>query len=324
MRSILITGGAGYIGNVICNLSLQKGYTVKAVDILWFNNEVPLINFTDPRYKFTKGDICDDGLLESLLGGVDYVIHTAGVVGDPACKKFPEIARKVNYDASINLINRAKLAGVKGLIFFSTCSNYGISDGIANEETTLKPLSPYSEAKVEIERYLMDDVKDLDWSICRLSTVYGASSRMRFDLTVNDFTLNAYINHYLDIFMPYTYRPYIHVFDVANVIVNIIESFDKAKNNVFNVGFDGENYQKIQIAEAVREYIPDVKIEVVDKGKDARDYQVDFSKLGEILDIKKTHTLRDGVKEIISLLEMGLINDPKDNVYYNTLPNLGE
>jgi len=323
MTTILITGGAGYIGNVVCNLSLQKGYMVKAVDILWFNKEVPLINFADPRYEFTKGNMCHDDLLEGLLGGVDYVIHTAGVVGDPACAKFPKIARNVNYDASIRLINMARHAGVKGLIFFSTCSNYGISGGIANEETALKPLSPYSEAKVEVERFLMDEVKDIDWSICRLSTVYGVSSRMRFDLTVNDFTLNAYINHYLDIFMPYTYRPYIHVFDVANVIVNIIERFDKVKNNVFNVGFDGENYQKIQVAEIAREYISDVNIEVVDRGKDVRDYQVDFSKLREYLGIKKTHTLRDGVKEIISLLKMGLINDPKDNIYYNTLPNIG-
>ncbi len=324
MAKILITGGAGYIGNVISSVALQNGHNVRAIDLLWFEKDIPMVHMSNPSYEFTRGDICDEDLVNKMLEGVDFVIHTAAIVGEPATKKFPDLTKKINQDASLSLIKKAGGAGVKGLIFLSTCSNYGIADGIATEDTTLQPLSPYSETKVNVEKYLMNEVKGLDWVICRLSTVYGVSPRMRFDLTVNDFTMNAYVNKYLDVFMPRSYRPYVHVFDVARVLMNVIGSFEQVKNNVFNVGFEGENYQKIQIADMVKKYIPDIKIDIVEKGTDLRDYQVDFSKLKKYFDLEKTHIVEDGVKEVVNLLEMGLVADPLDSSYYNTTPDIGD
>ncbi len=322
MAKILITGGAGYIGNIISSVALQAGHKVRAVDILWFNSNIPLNHISNPNYEFIKGDISDPDVVDKTLADIDIVIHTAAVVGDPASKKFPELTRSINQDAAINLINKAGKAGVKGFIFFSTCSNYGINDGLATEDSALKPLSLYAETKVNVERYLMDKTKGLDWCICRLSTVYGASPRMRFDLTVNDFTLEAYLKKRLEIFLPYTFRPYIHVFDVANVVVNMAGNFDKVKNDVFNVGFEGGNYKKIEIAEAVKRFIPALKIETVDKGADRRDYQVDFGKLKRKFGINRTYTIEDGIKEVVNMLEMGLIDDPRDEKYYNTTPNI--
>lgn len=319
---ILITGGAGYIGSVITNLALQQGYVVKVVDTLWFNKSTPSIHRSNPAYEFLRADFGNSSVMERLLDEVDYIVHAAAVVGEPASKKNPELTRRINYDASIKLIEMAQLYNVKGLVFLSTCSNYGISEGLASEETSLKPLSLYAETKVSVERYLMDKVKGLDWVICRLATVYGSSPRMRFDLTVNDFTMNAYIRKYLDIFLPFSHRPYIHVLDVAKVIMKMLKDFQRVKNNVFNVGFNSENYQKIQIAEIVKKFVPETKIEIVKTGTDLRDYQVDFSKLQSFLYIKNTFTVEEGVKEVLRLLKDRIITDPYKNCYYNTTPEL--
>ncbi len=324
MKTILVTGGAGYVGSVISNLALQKGYKVKVIDSLWFKKEIPLIHVANPNYEFIKGDICNDKLINKELEGVDFIIHAAAVVGDPASKKFPELTYQINHKAAVNLISKASQYGVQGFIFFSTCSNYGISKGLASEESPLNPLSLYAETKVNVEKYLMNEAKDIDWVICRLSTVYGPSFRMRFDLTVNDFAMNAFAKKYLEVFMPYTHRPYIHVFDVANTVLEIVNKFEKVKNNVFNIGFEGENYQKIQIVQIVKKFITDLVVDTIKKGEDLRDYQVDFSKLQKYLGLKNLYTVEDGVREVIDLLRGGSITDPENMIYYNTYPDLGE
>ncbi len=319
---ILITGGAGYIGSVLTNLALQNGHSVVAVDHLWFNESIPLIHLSNPLYTFIKGDIRQKSVVEAAIKGADFIIHTAAVVGDPASKLFPEDTKSINEGASYQLIDLARQSGIKGFIFFSTCSNYGIANDLATEESPLSPLSLYAETKVNVERYLIDKVQDMNWVIGRLSTIYGASPRMRFDLTVNDFTLNAWKKKYLDIFLPESYRPYIHVFDLANVMMNVIANFDKVKNNVFNIGFPGENYQKIQIANTVKKYIPDTVIDILKEGGDKRDYQVDFSKLHKFIDVKQIFNVDKSVAEIHEMLKNGYIANPELPVYYNTTPKL--
>lgn len=319
---ILITGGAGYIGSVITNLALQNGHEVVAVDHIWFNEHIPLIHLSNPRYTFIKGDIRNKDVVTSAIKGIDFVIHTAAVVGDPASKLFPEDTKSINEDASYQLIDLARQEKIKGFIFFSTCSNYGVANDLATEESELRPLSLYAESKVNVEKYLIEKVKDMNWVIGRLSTIYGASPRMRFDLTVNDFTLNAWKKQYLDIFLPESYRPYIHVFDLANIMMHVIADFDKVKNNVFNIGFPGENYQKIQIAEIVKKYIPETKIDILKEGGDKRDYQVDFSKLHRFLNVKQIFNVDKSVAEIYEMLSKGYITDPEAPVYYNTTPKL--
>jgi len=175
---LLITGGAGYIGSVITNLALQQGYQVKVVDALWYKKDIPLIHLNNPNYQFIKGDICNGNVAEKIIKDVDFIINAAAVVGDPASKKFPDLTYKTNYEACVNLAELAKENQIKGFIFFSTCSNYGIANGLANEETELNPLSIYAKAKVKAEEYLMNKIKGLDWVICRLSTVYGVSPRI--------------------------------------------------------------------------------------------------------------------------------------------------
>ncbi|MEI6123813.1 MAG: NAD(P)-dependent oxidoreductase [Bacteroidota bacterium] len=319
---LLITGGAGYIGSVITNMALQNQMQVKVIDCLWFNQQIPLIHLSNPNYEFIKGDICDTTLHDSLLHDVDMVIHCAAVVGDPASKLFPELTKKINYQAAIALFKKAVEKQKKGFIFFSTCSNYGVAQGMATENSELKPLSLYAETKVHTEQYIIENHKNLDFIICRLSTVYGVSPRMRFDLTVNDFTLNAYRKKYLDIFLPESYRPYIHVFDLASTIIQLILNFDKTKNNVFNLGFTGENYMKIEIADAVQKHISGVKVDILKEGGDLRDYKVDFSKLQSYLGCKNIFNVEKSVNEIVEVLNSEMITDYDNPVYYNTTPNI--
>ena len=319
---ILITGGAGYIGSVLTNLALQKGHEVIAIDTLWFNEQIPLIHLNNPKYTFVRGSIADAAILDKHVPEADYILHTAAVVGDPASKLFPELTVETNYNASISLIEKARKSGVKGFVFFSTCSNYGVANGMATEESALNPLSAYAATKVDVERYLMDKVNDMDWVIGRLSTIYGVSPRMRFDLTVNDFTMVAFTQKKLDIFLPESYRPYIHVYDISNVMMTILDNFSKVKNNVFNIGFEGENYQKIQIANAVKTVLPETEINILRDGGDLRDYQVDFSKLHSFIDVKQEFNLEKAVNEIYTILQTGLIVHPEDPVYYNTTPNM--
>jgi nucleoside-diphosphate-sugar epimerase len=318
---LLITGGAGNVGSVLVNLALQNGYKVKVIDALWFNKNIPLIHLSNSDYEFIKGDIRDQELMKKSLHDIDYAVHAAAVVGDPASKKYPELTVKVNQEATINLIKLCEMNKVKGFVFLSTCSNYGISSGLAHEQSKLKPLSLYAETKVNVERYIMQEVKGIDWVIGRLSTVYGISPRIRFDLTVNDFAMNGYRNKYLDIFLPLSFRPYVHVWDLARILLALIGNFKNVKNNVFNIGFPGENYQKIKIAEAVKKYIPELEINIVKEGGDLRDYQVDFSKLHRMIALNREYNAERSVHEFINVFRQGVITDFDNPVYYNTSPD---
>ena len=137
---------------------------------------------------------------------------------------------------------------------------------------------------------------------------------------MNDFTLNGWKKKYLDIFLPESFRPYIHTYDISNIALNLIENFDTVKNNVFNIGFEGENYQKIEIANIVKKYIPAIKIDILKEGGDLRDYQVDFSKLHRFIKVNQVFDVDKGVSEIYDILNLGLITSPDAAVYYNTTP----
>ena len=320
----MITGGAGYIGSYITRRLLEANLSVRVLDTLWFDKSVPNRHKRYPNYEFIKGDIRNKKLVREALEGIDYVLHAAAIVGEPASNKFPNLTKEINYQASIALIDAAEGAEVKGLVFFSTCSNYGIAEGIVDETAPLKPMSLYSQTKIDTEKYLMENTKNLKWVICRLATVYGCSERMRFDLTVNDFVLKAVMKKYLDIFFPNSKRPYIHISDLAHFIQKLLNNFYDLQNNVFNVGFNNENYKKIYIAEIIKRFLPDTCIEIVKDGTDLRDYAVNFSKIEKNLDVKNEFNVNKGVSEILHSLRKNMLRNPNEAHYYNTQPDLKE
>ncbi|MDC0253306.1 NAD(P)-dependent oxidoreductase [Bacteriovoracales bacterium] len=323
MKKVLVSGGAGYIGSVMIRLLLEKGYKTRVIDKLEFGGEsiVDLLNNND--FEFIKGDIRQKDDLKKALKDIDYVVHLASIVGDPACAQEPELATSTNFEGTKLFYNLANEMGVKKFLFASTCSNYGKMDDpstLINEESPLNPISLYAETKVKSERFLLDQPKS---SICkptilRLSTVYGLSPRPRFDLTVNEFTRDLALDKELLIFGEQFWRPYCHVVDLARAFITVIGSSEKdVAFDVFNVGNTDENYQKKMLVDEISKQIPNVKIKYVHKEEDPRDYRVSFEKISSKLGYKTTKTVPEGIRDIISSVQLGFFKDPYDAKYKN-------
>jgi nucleoside-diphosphate-sugar epimerase len=312
---VLVTGGAGYIGSVLVRQLLAKGYDVRALDNLNFGGDALIDVMLNPQFEFMKGDVRNAEDVQKALVGVDAIAHLAAIVGDPACKKYSADANSTNWDGSVALFDAAEAAGVNRFVFASTCSNYGKMpdpDSFVTETSELNPVSLYAELKVKFEKYLMEDKKDSPMcsTALRFSTVYGFSPRIRFDLTVNEFTRNATINGEQPIWGAQFWRPYCHVDDLARAVVLVIESDEeKVRANVFNVGSTEENYNKGMIIEEVCKVVPNVKVDYVEMNEDPRDYRVNFDKIKNELGFTITKTVPDGVKEIYKLLSTGIVTD---------------
>jgi len=312
---VLVTGGAGYIGSVLVRQLLNKGYNVRAFDSLKFGGDALYEVMQHPNFEFMKGDVRNVEEVSQALAGVDAVAHLAAIVGDPACKKFSDEAMETNWVGSVALFEAAEKAGVKRFVFASTCSNYGKMpdpDSFVIETSELNPVSLYAELKVKFEKYFLEERKDSN--ICatalRFSTVYGFSPRIRFDLTVNEFTRNATINGEQEIWGAQFWRPYCHVDDLASAVILVLESDDaKVRANVFNVGTTEENYNKGMIIEEVCKVVPDTKVNYVEMNEDPRDYRVNFDKIKNELGYTITKKVPDGIKEIYQLLKTGIVTD---------------
>jgi nucleoside-diphosphate-sugar epimerase len=317
--NILITGGAGYIGSTLTPMLLAQGHHVRVLDALLFGGRSLLSVWGDPAFEFQRGDVRDPAAIRTALAGMDAVVHLAAIVGDPACSRKPELARETNLDASLSLLDECRRMRVGALVFASTCSNYGrMADGggFVDEQSPLAPVSLYAETKVMFEQALLDVAADE--SICatplRFATVYGVSPRMRFDLTVNEFTRDMILQGRLMIFGEQFWRPYIHVRDAARAI-GVVLSADPAKvrRQVFNVGCSDQNFQKGQIAEMVRERVGCGTVEYVHRDEDPRDYRVNFAKISTLLGFRTTRQVECGIREVADLIRtqvMPSLDDP--------------
>ena len=312
---VLVTGGAGYIGSVLVRQLLNKGFAVRVLDSLKFGGEALYDVMLHPNFEFMKGDVCNSKDVKEALEGIDAIAHLAAIVGDPACKKFSEEANATNWNGSVDLFDAAEKAGVKRFVFASTCSNYGKMpdpDSFVIETSALNPVSLYAELKVKFEKFLLEERKDS--AICstalRFSTVYGFSPRIRFDLTVNEFTRNATIKGEQEIWGAQFWRPYCHVNDLARSVVLVLETAEeKVRANVFNVGSNEENYNKGMIIEEVCKVVPNVKVHYVEMNEDPRDYRVNFNKITNELGFTITKKVPEGIEEIYRLLKTGIITD---------------
>jgi len=324
MKKVLVTGGAGYIGSVLVRLLLEQDYQVVVVDNLSFGGESIVELLNNPQFTFVNGDVRDEALMESVLADIDYVAHLAAIVGDPACAKEPELTRSINLDGSKRLYEIAAKQGVKRFVFASTCSNYGKMDdaaGFVTEESTLAPVSLYAETKVEFEQFLLGQKENGSTCIptcLRFSTVYGLSPRLRFDLTVNEFTKELALDRELVIFGEQFWRPYCHVVDLSRSVVEVMNAEqDKVAFEVFNVGSTEENYQKKMIVDEIQKRLPEAKIKYVEKQEDPRDYRVNFDKISQVLGFKITKTVPDGIDQILQVVKDGFIVNPDDGRYKN-------
>jgi nucleoside-diphosphate-sugar epimerase len=325
-KSILVTGGAGYVGSILLSELLSKGYRVTCVDKLMFGGEALLGLFHNKNFKFYKCDINEKNYFEKILleNNFDAVIHLAAIVGDPACKLYSDLAVKTNWDSSKWLIDKCRELGILKFIFASTCSNYGKMDDpedYVDENSKLAPVSLYAELKVKFENYMLNEMqKDSRFSptSLRFSTVYGLSPRMRFDLTINEFTKDVALGKELVIFGEHFWRPYCHVKDFSNAFITVLKSQnEKVAFNVFNVGETKENYTKQMLVNEIKKVLPNSKIKYVKKNDDPRDYRVNCDKIKKELGFKISMTVPDGIMEIKHAIQENLIKDPEDQKYYN-------
>jgi len=311
--NVLVTGGAGYVGSAMVPLLLAAGHRVRVLDVLLHGGDSLLGVWSDPRFELVRGDVRDPAVVRRALDGIDGVVHLAAIVGDPACAREPGLARAVNVDASLALIAAAEQAGVERFVFASTCSNYGrMADptGYVTEDSPVAPVSLYAETKVAIEGALLGrhDRGGMQVTALRFATVFGVSPRMRFDLTVNEFTLAMIRDRRLVVYGEQFWRPYVHVRDVGRAVARTLEANAAlVAGGVFNVGSTTENYQKRQLVDLIAPHAPDAAVEYVERLEDPRDYRVSFARIRERLGFEISATVPDGVGEVARLVRAGIV-----------------
>lgn len=320
---VLVTGGAGYVGSSLVPILLNAGHSVRVVDRLDHGGEPLLPAWSHPAFAFRRADIRDREAMTEAVQGMNAVVHLAAIVGDPAAARQPEEARAINLEAPEYLIEASKKAGVERFVFASTCSNYGRmadADSYVDESSELRPVSLYAETKVAIEEALLSSNGAAGWhpTPLRFATVFGVSPRMRFDLTVNEFTMEMMTKKHLVVFGEQFWRPYIHVQDAARAIQLVLEADpERVGGQVFNVGSTAENYQKQTLVELIKPHAPEANIEFVRKQEDPRDYRVSFERIRERLGFQITRTVPDGIAEVAALVNGGIVRDFSDGRFRN-------
>ena len=308
-------GGAGYVGNVLVRALLNDGCSVRVLDRLLFDHGSALSGTVeDPEFDFVKADLADTDAVRDALEGIDDVVVLAALVGDPIASKYPDLARRVN-DSCKELALAADEAGVDRLVFTSTCSNYGLrdTDEPADETSELSPVSLYAEMKVDFEQFVLGRADD--WKLCptllRIATAYGLSQRMRFDLTISEFTRTLAVGDELVVYDADTWRPYCHVRDISAAIMTVLAADPGlVRNEVFNVGHSDENYTKHMVAEAALEAL-DGKGSVTyeEGGRDPRNYRVSFEKIHDVLGFEPQHRVPETIRELVSAVQAGIFDD---------------
>lgn len=306
---ILITGGAGYVGTALIPQLLAKNYKVVVYDNLMFGGDAILPFFRDPNFEFIKGDIRDKKSLEKSVKKTDVIIHLAAIVGFPACRKEPELAKAVNVDGTKNLIDVSTKEQL--IIYGSTGSNYGTVEDVCTEETPLNPLSLYGQTKTLAEKMILENRKAIAW---RFATAFGVSARLRLDLLINDFTHKALTQGYLVVYEKHFMRTFIHVHDMGKVFLFGIENQGRMISNVYNVGNEDMNYSKEEICNMIKEKT-EAYIHYADIGEDAdkRNYVVSYDKIKN-LGYKTTITVEEGINELVRALKAVQFKTPYTNI----------
>lgn len=330
-RKVLVVGGSGYIGVPLIAHLLAAGYAVRNLDLNVYQHAGASLGLLqNERYEYLYGDMGDAAARDRALDGISDVVLLAGLVGDPITKKFPEESHRINDVAVRAFIDDLDGRGLNKVVFVSTCSNYGvIPEGTtADEGWELNPLSLYAKSKVAAEKHLLSLQGRVDYNptILRFATAFGIAPRMRFDLTVNEFTRDLYLGGELHLFDADTWRPYCHVRDFARLIDRVLRfPVETVAFEVFNAGGDRNNHTKRGIVDLIRERVPDARVTVGGASGDGRNYRVSFRKVATTLHFEPRYGVADGIDEIIEVLRMRLLDDvdQRSDFYGNrSLPGL--
>ena len=300
MSKILITGGAGYIGSMLCTKLLEEGHKVTVIDLLKYDKGSLNHLYFQKNFNLICADIRNVSLMKKLIKQHDYIIPLAALVGAPLCEKFKKDALSTNLGSIKTLCNLATKKNK--IIYLTTNSGYGIGEKnkYCDENSPLKPISLYGRTKCDGEDLVRLKIKN---HVCfRLATVFGHSYRMRSDLLVNNFVYTAIKKKKLTLFEPHFRRNFIHVRDVVNAIIFTMKNFNRLKNNVYNLGLSSANISKIMLAKKIQKQYKKLSIKIVTNRRDPdkRDYFVSNKKI-EKKGFKAKISLEDGISELIQI-----------------------
>ncbi|MEM2911542.1 MAG: NAD(P)-dependent oxidoreductase [Candidatus Bathyarchaeia archaeon] len=301
---VLVTGGAGYIGSILCRTLLEKGYNVTCLDRFFFGTD-PIKDIAE-KIKIVKDDI--RWFEPEILREIDAVFDLASLSNDPAGELDPQKTLEINYKGRVRVAKLSKKYGVKRYVLASTCSVYGFQNGILTEDSKLNPLTTYAKANVLAEKEILPLAEEsFTVTVLRQATVYGYSPRMRFDLAINGMVLGFYKNGKIPIMRDgKQWRPFIHVKDTSNAFIKVIEAEQELVNKqVFNAGSNEQNIQIFDLAKLVAESLKMPFNYEWYGSPDTRSYRVDFNKIKEALNFKTEYTIREGAKEVFDALKNG-------------------
>ncbi len=315
---VLVVGGAGYVGSILVRRLLREGYRVRILDSLLYGDDAIRDILDHSGLDVRIGDCRNIKSVIDAVKGVHSIIHLAAIVGDPACDLDHARALEVNYAATRMLIEVARGHKVGRFIFASSCSVYGATERVMDEESPTTPLSLYAQTKVDSEEALLQSCEStFHPTIVRLATVFGNSYRPRFDLVVNFLTAKAHAEGVITIFNGEQWRPFIHVADVARGLIALLEApVHRVGGQIFNLGDSRLNYTLSQVAERIHEAFPNTKITHVDND-DRRNYRVSFDKAHRILGFTCTCNIDHGIRELKQAFESGVIKDYTQEKYNN-------
>lgn len=318
VKKVLLIGGAGYLGSVLCRKLLASGYKVRALDNLSYGESGLKDLYQNQNFELLKGDIRNISDIMKGIKDIDAVIHLAAIVGDPACSAKPQETLEINYLATKNIVETCKYFQINRLVFASTCSVYGKSsfpDEKLQEESTLNPISFYAETKVKCEKAILDAMdENFSPTILRMATLYGYSPNMRFDLAVNIMTAKALFDKEIAVFGGDQWRPWLHLEDAALAYISCLEKpLNLIKGQIFNVL--SENHKIIDVGKIINSICPRAQLKLSEEAVDLRNYNVSFDKICQSLNFMPKKKIIDGVAEIREMINAGIIKSYKDVKY---------
>lgn len=319
-KSVLVTGGAGYVGSALIPSLLNKGYSVTVYDLYLYGDVFSNLK-KNSNLKQIKGDIRDKKKLIESTKNMDTIIHLACISNDPSYELDPKLGKSINYDAFFNVLDAADTNNIKRFIFASTSSVYGVKkERDVREDVVCEPLTDYSKFKLECEKILSNHKNgNMEWAILRPATVCGYAPRLRLDLVVNILTIQSLINKKIKIFGGEQLRPNINIKDMVGAYETMLSApSEKINRQIFNVGY--QNLTVKQIAELIKKTINDPAINLENvPTNDKRSYHINSDKIKDILNFEAKHTIEDAVKSLIEAYNKGLIVDGLNNPLYHNI-----
>jgi len=317
--TVLVTGGAGYVGTVLVPNLLADGHSVRVLDTYWFGTDVLADVKHHPRLTQIRGDLRDRVVLEKALTGCTAVIHLACISNDPSFELDPALGKSINYDAFAPLVTLSKDRGVERFIYASSSSVYGIkNEENVTEELSLQPLTDYSKYKAMCEEILdRERAPGFTTLTLRPATVCGYSPRLRLDLSVNILTNLAYHRREITVFGGDQRRPNLHIQDMTDLYVQSLRwPAEKIDGKVFNAGW--QNLTIRAIAERVKAEVGDDVRIVTSPTDDLRSYHVSSEKIGRELGWRPRFTVPDAIRDLIAAFKAARVpNSLADPRYFN-------